>query len=75
MSKACYDPRAAPEYVFATIAITMARADVSARMFERLGKIEEQQGVMKELSFMYTHPSSQARVEASCIMLEAWLLF
>ncbi|KAI0091759.1 peptidase family M48-domain-containing protein [Irpex rosettiformis] len=45
MSKACFEPRAAPE------------------IFERLGKIEEQQGVMKELSFMYTHPSSQARVE------------
>ncbi|KAI0791647.1 peptidase family M48-domain-containing protein [Irpex lacteus] len=32
-------------------------------MFERLGKIEEQQGVRSELSFMYTHPSSKARVE------------
>ncbi|KAI0704359.1 peptidase family M48-domain-containing protein [Cytidiella melzeri] len=45
MSKACYDPGAAP------------------KLQERLGKYAEKEGVISNLSFMYTHPPSEARVK------------
>jgi metalloendopeptidase OMA1, mitochondrial len=68
MSKACYRPEAAAEYVPSSFfAVLYLSQDLhSNRMFTRMGEMEAKSGRRMNVDWMYTHPTSDTRVKV-CI--------
>ena len=59
MSRACYNPSAAPAYVSRSL-VRIPSNPSFARMFERLGRLEKSR---RSFEFAQTHPSSESRVQ------------